>query len=353
MNRRSRDSGDEGHPPAAAPEYREDPITGQWVLIAPARARRPILEAAAGVLDDDPSLCPFCEGKESSTPPELAALRAIGPANGPGWTVRVVPNRYPAVGGTPAEDPSEVELFRVRSGEGRHEVVLERPDHSWTTSDLSAERIGSIFGVYADRLRALAADPRVGYALVFKNAGLGAGASQIHAHSQILATTELPPRIAQELDGARAFQRARGEPVYSALIDRELSERTRLVVQSERFLAFCPFASRFPFETWVLPRAPSSRFERHPRGEFGELGEVVKTLLLRLEKVMARPAYNYYLHTAPLDAADHGYYHWHVEVAPRIVGLAGCEVGGGLFINPLPPERAAALLRDAVARDAP
>lgn len=336
-------------PDSADPEYRRDPVTGHWVLFATERAYRPQQSRSSNELDATD--CPFCVGHEKETPLEVLAERESGPPNGPGWSVRVVPNRYPAVRAPidPRESPPKLQgdLFTRQAGAGRHEIVVECPEHHWSFTRKSDEHVGKVFEVYQRRILILREDPAVRYVMVFKNVGQRAGASQEHSHSQILATAEIPPIVREELSAAREYWTQTGRAFFTDLLEQELRRGERVADESEHFVAFCPFASRFPCEAWILPRTPIPRFEDHPVEQMRELGGFVKNLLIRLERLLPAPAYNYFIHSAPFDGNSHAYYHWHLEITPRVVGLAGFELGGGMYINPIPPEWAARQYREA------
>jgi UDPglucose--hexose-1-phosphate uridylyltransferase len=314
------------------PQLRQDPIIDRWVLIAPERAARPTeIEAVDRLAHHD--ACPFCEGHEAETPSEVYALRPGGsPRDGAGWRVRVVPNRFSAVRGG------------VCDAYGVHEVIIETPQHEASLASLSPEQVRDVFAVYRDRLTALRADPRLAYVQVFKNHGAAAGASVEHAHSQVLATAQVPRDVRAELDAAATFHREHGRCVFCDLIDRELSAGERLVLAGEHVVAIAPWASRFPYETWVLPRRHAARFDRLTDAELTDLATVMRELLRRLAAAAGDPAYNLILHTAPSHPGDLSSYHWHWELLPRTTGIAGYELATGCYINPLPPEDAAAKL---------
>lgn len=342
---------------STAPEYRQDPVTGAWIIVAPERGLRPISRRREGWEEGTglslPSQeCPFCEGAEAHTPPEILAIRSEGPANGPGWRVRVVPNRYPAV--RPRDEgagraPSGDSAWRAMPGHGHHELVIECPQHDWTISGLSDEHVGQVFEVYRERLRTLR-QLGFAYALVFKNAGADAGATQEHAHSQILATACLPSWIAQELAGCERHRQSSGGCVFCELIERERSAGVRIIAETTHFIAWCPYASRFSHEAWIIPRRHAASYEACQ--EIEELGALVRELLGRLERMLVPAAYNYYLHTAPFEAAPESY-HWHLEIVPRSTGLAGFELGAGMYINPVLPEVAARSWRETRAAEHP
>lgn len=336
-----------------SPEYRRDPVTGRWVIFAPERSLRPLALSHSkphARWDTERDSCPFCEGREADTPRELFAERYPGSEpDGPGWRLRVVPNRYPAV--RPTAGVNSVarghELFEAAPGVGAHELVIECPRHKSGPTSLTDAEFAAVFRAYRDRMAALAADPRYAYVTVFKNVGAEAGASLAHLHSQIVATAMVPDAIRVELDGAADYHRRKGRCVFCDVARQESEAGVRVVARTPHFLAVTAFAGRFAYETWVLPTAHASRFEAIPDALAAELARLTKSILGKLDGVLGHPAYNYYLHTAPARAGELPHYHWHLEIVPRTARPAGFEWGSGCFINAVLPETAAAELRAA------
>ncbi len=333
------------------PELRKDPIVDRWVIIAKNRADRP-QELADRVLPRAAAAsCPFCEGHEDETTREVAAYRAVGTAdNGPGWRVRVVPNMYPAL--VPEGLPVSVNrgMYQAMPALGAHEVIVESPRHLQSTSELSAEELSEVFWIYRERLLALRQDERLVQPLIFKNVGAAAGASIEHLHSQLTALPIVPVETSLMLGGAEAFYRSRGQCVYCTILAEELSGGKRVVTRSTEagsagFVAFCPFASRSPFETWIVPLAHASHYETLSREAAAELARVMKVVLAKIEAALDHPAYNYIIHTGSFDTPSLDHYHWHIEIIPRVTKTAGFEWGTGFFINPVPPEEAATIMR--------
>lgn len=327
-------------------ELRKDPVLGRWVIIASERSKRPTdfaidHERPAG------GVCPFCYGSETHTPPEVLAYRAAGQAaNGPGWRVRVVPNKYPAL--TIEGEPGRrvVGIYDLMNAIGAHEVVIETPDHLSQLSDLEPAQVREVLQAYVQRMGELKRDRRFRYILVFKNQGAGAGATLEHAHAQIIATPVVPKRVIEEIEGARRHFELRDRCVFCDIIQQELEARTRVVDEDAHFLALEPFAARFPYETWILPRAHAAHFEELQEQAFGPLSVVLRSTLRRLKEALDDPPFNYVLHTAPCnDDGASAYYHWHMEIMPKLTKVAGFEWGTGFYINPTPPEIAADVLR--------
>ncbi len=329
------------------PELRKDPIVGRWVIIATERAKRPMQTRGEPMLSSG-ALCPFCEGNEVNTPIEILAYRdRQSPINGKGWRVRVVPNKFPALKVEGELNKRGEGIYDRMDGIGAHEVIIECPFHEVSMAHLSEENFREILWVYRDRLVDLKKDPRLVYGMVFKNVGAAAGASLDHSHSQLIVTPIVPVNVWEEMTGAQSFYDYRGRCIYCDIIHQEIGAERRVILDTPNFLCFAPFASRFPFETWIVPKQHNSHYENIQKNEVDEMATVLKTILLKLETALDRPAYNYIIHTSPFDTQMLPHYHWHIEVIPRLTRVAGFEWGTGFYINPVPPEQAASFLRDA------
>jgi UDPglucose--hexose-1-phosphate uridylyltransferase len=348
------------------PELRRDPILGRWNIIAAERSSRP------SDFHHEPAVarggfCPFDEGHEDKTPPEVLAYRDPNSAsNSPGWRVRVVPNKFPALRIEGDLDKRGVGMYDRMQGIGAHEVIIETPEHILSPTKLSVPHFAEVITAYKDRLKDLMGDPRFKFGIVFKNVGSTAGASLEHTHSQLIVMPVVPNVISRELAGALQFYNFRGRCIFCDMVEQERQQGIRVVIDDPDFLAFTPFASRFPFETWIVPKRHESQFERITDHEIRRLSDVLLTSLRRLEGTLEDPPYNYILHSAPFhpydaevfrgvlgpppttEAQGLEHYHWHIEIIPRLTKVAGFEWGTGLYINPVPPEVAAEYLRDAV-----
>jgi UDPglucose--hexose-1-phosphate uridylyltransferase len=328
------------------PDLRKDPIVGRWVIVAKSRARRP------HDFDSTPQsqkgrFCPFCEGNEDKTPGEIIAYRNPGtPRNRPGWRVRVFPNKFPALEIEGELNKRGEGIYDMMRGVGAHEVIVESPQHVMSTSDLSEEQLREVLWVYRDRLVDIKRDRRLVYGMIFKNVGAAAGASLEHTHSQLIVTPIVPINVWEEMTGSLEFYNYRGRCVYCDMIQQESATEKRIVLDTPGFVAFCPFASRFPFETWVLPKNHSSHYENIQKNGVDDLAGVMKQVIAKIESALDRPAYNYIIHTAPFDTQELAHYHWHIEIIPSLTKPAGFEWGTGFYINPVPPEEAAAFLRE-------
>jgi UDPglucose--hexose-1-phosphate uridylyltransferase len=328
------------------PELRKDPIVGRWVIIATDRAKRPTVPKAEPIQSPS-SFCPFCEGAEENTPQEILAYRErASQPNQRGWRVRVVPNKFPALQVEGDLQKRGDGIYDKMNGIGAHEVIIECPHHEFSLANLSEENIREVLWVYRDRLCDLKQDPRLVYGMLFKNVGAAAGATLDHTHSQLIVTPIVPINVWEEMTGALEFFNYRGRCIYCDMIQQELGQERRVVLDSPNFVAFAPYASRFPFETWILPKNHASHYENIQKNDVEELGTVLKTILMKLEVALDHPAYNYIIHTSPFDTRALPHYHWHLEIIPRLTRVAGFEWGTGFYINPVPPEQSAAFLQE-------
>jgi UDPglucose--hexose-1-phosphate uridylyltransferase len=329
------------------PELRKDPVTGRWVIISTDRHKRPNdfrIEHASAIGREH---CPFCPGHEAMTPPEVLAYRQNGgPPNGAGWDLRVVPNKFPALQVEGNLDREGEGLFDRMNGIGAHEVIIESPDHDKTLASMSEPEIEKVLWAFRDRIADLKRDRRFRYILIFKNHGAVAGATLEHTHSQLIALPIVPDFVREELDGAERHYSAKERCVFCDIVRQEVSGGRRVIHENGHIVALSPYAPRFPFETWLLPRQHGSRFEEAGRHEFESLARMLKLVLTRMDRALERPPFNMVVHSAPLSEDVSDFYHWHVEVMPKLTRPAGFESGTGFYINPTSPEEAAWVLRE-------
>jgi UDPglucose--hexose-1-phosphate uridylyltransferase len=329
------------------PELRRDPIAGRWVIIATDRAKRPSDFVRQPAEVHGAATCPLCEGRECKTPSEVLSYRSHGQPNEPGWTLRVIPNKFPALRVEGDLSRQGDGMYDKMNGIGAHEVVVETPAHELSLGDLSDKHVEDVFWAYRDRIIDLAKDKRLRHIIPFKNHGEAAGASLEHTHSQLIALPVVPKRALEEIEGARKYFDFKERCVWCDIIRQELESGVRVVMENDRMLAVAPYAPRFPFETWVLPKTHASHFECSDIATIQSLGAMVRVLVRKIEKVLERPPYNLMMHTAPVQEGPMPHFHWHVEVIPKLTKVAGFEWGTGFYMNPTPPEEAAAFLRDA------
>jgi UDPglucose--hexose-1-phosphate uridylyltransferase len=329
------------------PELRKDPITGRWVIIATDRAKRPDDFIRQPVPLARPGVCPFDEGHEHKTPPEVLAYRDGTGRDQPGWRVRVVPNKFPVLGIEGALTRQGEGMYDKMNGIGANEVIIETPDHAATLSDMPELQIAEVLKAFKDRVNDLKRDRRFRYIILFRNYGEAAGASLEHPHSQLIALPVIPSVVKEEVDAAREFHDAKERCIFCDIVHEESSAGTRLISETDRFTVLAPYAPRFPFETWILPKQHASHYEDSEPALLDNLAWVLRSTLRKIDKVLERPAYNFIVHSAPVQEAPLAYYHWHIEIIPKLTRVAGFEWGTGFYINPTPPEEAARFLREA------
>jgi UDPglucose--hexose-1-phosphate uridylyltransferase len=328
------------------PELRQDPITGRWVIISTERQKRPDDFRIEPVTILGREHCPFCPGHEAMTPPEIYAIRAEGTLpNTPGWNVRVIPNKYPALQVEGTVDRQGEGMFDRMNGIGAHEVIIETPDHDRPLVLMSEPEIERVFWACRERMIDLKRDFRLRYILIFKNHGAAAGATLAHPHSQLIALPIVPDYVRVEIDGARRHFAVKERCVFCDVIHQERADGRRVIEENADVIALAPYAPRFAFETWLLPRRHGSRFEEAERHEYASLARALKAVLQRLDRALESPAYNLIVHTSPFSENVAHEYHWHVEIMPKLTRVAGFEWGTGFYINPTSPEEAARVLR--------
>ena len=331
-------------------ELRQDPCTRDWVVIAPQRSRRPhtLAESVRPVSNADRAVCPFCPGHESDTPAELWRL-----ARPPGlWQVRVVPNRFPMLhpDGSPQRLVSATGLVSM-PGIGHHEVIIESPSHDADLARVDVAAVRDVLEAYRARYRALRTQHR-GVILLFRNHGTRAGTSLTHPHSQIVATPVVPIQVRHRFDVAMQHYDDLGTSLYLDILDHELRDGRRIVLQTEDYVAFQPFASAVPHEMWIMPRWLQPSFGDATDGSLDALAPVLRAVLAGLSAVLGDPDYNAIVHSAPVGDEEREYFTWHIRIVPRLLTPAGFELGTGMAINPSRPEETAPLLRTAVTRAA-
>ncbi|OGS20185.1 MAG: galactose-1-phosphate uridylyltransferase [Elusimicrobia bacterium RIFOXYA2_FULL_39_19] len=330
------------------PDLRRDPVIGRWVIISTERKKISV-EKNPVENEEELKTCVFCEGNEHLTPSEIIAYRKYGSLKDkPGWWVRVVPNKYPALGIEGEIHRSAEGMFDMMSGIGAHEVIIETTEHNKELPDIEDRKAEDVIWAYKDRIGDLRRDTRFEYILIFKNRGRAAGASVLHPHSQLIALPMVPVKVKQEQSGSKAYYDFKERCVFCDIIAMELSDESRVVTENDNFIAICPYASRFPFETWILPKRHYSHFSDIEKYDVTLLTQIMKTVLDKINKALDNPPYNYLIHTNPLKEPNSPFYHWHIEIMPKLTRVAGFEWGTGFYINPVAPEEAAKFLREEV-----
>jgi UDPglucose--hexose-1-phosphate uridylyltransferase len=348
-------------------EIRINPIVpSESVLVATARALRPkkAEEPAPRDTRKHVETCPFCTGNEAMTPPQIAVYPASGP-----WNIRIVENLYPVLGDDRQNPNLNFGLQQTIDGYGRHEVIIDHPQHGIALHDMSEAHLALLFRAYRERVEQLyRSNRRLRYVLVFKNFGPAAGASIAHTHSQIIATPVIPDNVQAEVTNSRHFHQKNHRCIFCSLIDealtfeatiydresgeirRKISVGQYVVERGSKFIAIKPFASRYEWEVHILPLQHGSDFLRTPPDDFTDLARVMRRTMARLDAVLGGAQYNFFLHSLPHDVNCEdceASYHWHIEITPRTSIPTGFELGSGLFVNAVAPEVAAEKLRAA------
>ncbi len=326
---------------------RQDPTTNEWVILAPRRAARPQLPerpARPQLPAHDPA-CPFCPGNESMTPPELA--RVSGPDGR--WRVRVVPNRYEAVGANGHNHRNGRTMLREMGGRGAHEVVIESQRHDARFDEMAERDTVEVLLTWRDRYRDLRRRPWARAIVVFKNFGPMAGTSLTHAHSQIVAVPVYPPAWLRAFDTAVRYFDDQGRGLYDDLVRAERDAGERMIAERGRFTAFAPFAGGTPFETWIVPTFHQASFGQLPDEDAGDLAALLRDVLHALRIAVDDPDFNLVVHSGPAEDVNRRLFRWHVRLLPKLTTPAGFELGSGMMINTVAPEDAALALRGALA----
>jgi len=328
-------------------ELRQDPTTREWVIIAPERAKRPQQAPKprrANRLPDWDESCPFCPGNESQTPPEVFRLPLSDEASA--WKVRVIPNRFAAL--MPDGDIIRREdggFFRKMDGIGEHEVIIETPSHNTPMALMSYQQVQKVLIAYQERYNALRKNQQFKFIAIFKNHGQASGTSLIHPHSQLVATPILAPYYHRRLNVAVSYYADVGKCLYCDLLAEELEKGERIVAQTREFVVLHPYASRTPWETWIIPKRHGASFGLFPSEHLAELARMLKDTLLCLYRGLDNPAFNYMVNTTNTEDEENPYYHWHIRIVPRLNLIAGFEMGSGIYISTALPEETASRMK--------
>ncbi len=332
-------------PKIPASELRQDVVTGDWVVIATGRAKRPddFKAVHRAEADQDVDQCPFENPEESGQEKDVLIYRDGSDE----WTLRVFPNKYPAFSKGRLVKTIEEGPYFAMSGTGYHEVIVTR-DHFRPLALMEPLQAAEVLDAYQERYLSLMKKPNVKFVQIFHNHGKEAGASIVHPHSQLMAIPVVSPYIQGQLDGAERYRRANKKNVFASIVEHERETGQRVVFENDRFVAFCPFASRVAFEIWVAPKKTSPYFERLSNEDKVAAGEALQRSLRALHDGLDDPAYNFYINTAPCDGRDYPQYGWHIEILPHTAVWAGFELSTGIEISTIQPEKAAEYLRGFV-----
>lgn len=332
-------------------EFRYDPIKRTWVILAAQRGCRPSHYQADTQAVQEPKTCPFCQGNEGMTPPEVYSRRSPGSApDSPGWRVRVVPNKFPALSVTDPYENSIEEIHSRIPGFGSHEIIIETPVKGRQMADMGDDEITEVLYVFRERMHTHFSDGRFKTVIVFKNHGKEAGASLVHSHAQLIALPVVPSNVASQLQSFKDFQARKGGCLMCGIVEREITEKTRVIMNDNSYLIAAPFASSSPFQLNIIPKAHSHDFSSIDDHSIGKLAPVLGDILRRLRSVLGEHPWNMVLHNAPFDPEreeDAQAYHWFIEITPRLTNPAGFEIGSGFSINTVAPEECAEILRES------
>lgn len=342
-------------------ELRFDPVKKKWSVIATERSRRPhdFLVGREQFAESKKTEinCPFCYGNEMHTPNEIMAIRPSGKKNDPNWLTRVIPNKYPAFGIEGELKRSGNGIYDTVTGIGAHEVIIESPKHEMHLADYDRHIMFNLFYTFRERIRDLSNDTRFRYIMPFKNYGQGFGANINHPHSQVIALPVVPNILKTKLKSAKEHYLHKERCIFCDILEQEQKDSSRIVYENQDFIAFCPYASCFPFEISIYPKDHSYSITKITESGLTSLADMTTEIFHRLDRVLEDPPLNMVIHTSPplnyrLGRPNFWHsirfdFHWHIEIAPRLTPHAGFEWGTGFHINPVRPEEAAEYLRQA------
>jgi UDPglucose--hexose-1-phosphate uridylyltransferase len=326
------------------PEFRQNMVSKEWVIIAKERAKRPDdfvqKRDAKKQLPLHKEDCPFCPGNESMTPPSLFSIK-----RNEAWSLRVVPNKFAALQGHLTTERKREGRFLKANGFGIAEVVIETPFHNRSIATMELDEVKNTVFAYRERYDALSRMEQLGLITVFRNYGEKAGTSLEHPHSQIIATPIVPPHVRDPLYQSQLACDTYGDCIYCGMMEEERRQQVRVVRETEYFLVICPFASRSPFETRIYPRSHRSSFVNIRNEELMDFAYVLQDTIKRLHIGLSDPDYNYIIRSAPIEDSNVKYHHWYVVIVPKLTTPAGFEIGTGIYINTTLPEQCAEFLR--------
>lgn len=326
-------------------ELRQNLATKEWVIIASERAKRPkefVKKEEKKIIPEFVAKCPFCPGNEAMTPPLTFSIKDEN-----GWRVRVIPNKFSALSPDVKNNKSYLSgLLRHMPGFGYHEVIIETPKHNLTTALLDLSYVKDIIISYRERYLELSKDERIHLIIIFKNHGMAAGTSIEHPHSQLVATPIVPAHIRSRIEEAMRYYDDHQRCVFCQMIEDEIKNKERIVLENESFVVFVPYAAFSPFHLWLLPKRHHPQFSNIKDKEIEDMACILKDVLTKLYIGLSDPDFNYIIRSSPLDFGRGDYFHWYLSIVPRVSKAAGFELGSGMFINTSLPEESAKFLRE-------
>lgn len=334
-------------------ELRKDPVSKRWVIFSPERAYRPSdykpKDEMKNEENKEKKFCPFCSGNEEKSGEELLVYPKIAgrKPNSPNWWIRVLENKYPALRPGEGLEKKGVGIYDRMRGLGRHEIIVECEEHKKCISELDLQQIEKIIWAYRDRYVEIAQNRDMKHILIFKNYGKEAGASLEHSHSQLIATPVVPKRVETEIKGCKDYFKFRDRCVYCDIVSQEMLDRERIIEENDDFMSFNFFASKLPYETWIMPKEHNAYFGTITKRQITSFAKILKNVLLRIKATLGDVSYNMVLHTSPINIHENteDIFHWHLEIMPKLTKIAGFEWGTGFYVNPVLPEEAAKELR--------
>ena len=329
-------------------ELRKDILLGRWVAVLSGSMAPSDYELPSNNQKTE-SGCVLCPGREHETPPEITSIRRPGS----GWWVRALPSFRPVFQIEGDLGRRGVGIYDRMNGIGANEILVESPEHSVRPEDMGLEQMIRVINLYRDRIADLEKDSRLRYILIYKNSGKEAGAIFSHPVSNLIATPVIPKRVKDELDNAKQYYNYKERCIFCDIVREELRVGERVIIETKNFVALCPYAAKFPFEIWIIPKRHSCAFNEIVYEEIEDMGLMLMSILKRLRKTFKEPPFNYFLHTAPnmVPRKNHWHtlgedFHWHLEIVPRLMRMTGFEWGSGFYILPTSPEDAAKYLRE-------
>ena len=326
-------------------EFRQDLISGEWVLFATGRAKRPGEGQEVRRLLQPRESCPFEDPEKSGN----EVIETYLNKNNTDWVAKAVKNKFPAVAGGEAPAMRQSGPFNVTEGRGLHEVLIFK-DHERSFYEFSKDETADIFSIYQKRYMAMLDSGSRKYTLIFHNHGTQAGATMQHPHSQIISIPVLPPDVKKSVGGSESFYREHGKNVYNVMLEWELKEQKRIVYENDDFVVFCPFVSKTEYEVRIFSREGHDHFEKMPQELFASLADAVSAAFKKIGRALDKPDYNFFIHTSPIEnnfsTPVHDFYSWHIEILPKISSVGAFELASGMEINVIDPDEAAKLFRE-------
>ena len=330
-------------------ELRKDILLGRWVEVL-SESKAPSDYILSSPHKEEDSNCPLCPGREHEAPPEITSIRKSNTAE---WLVRALPSFRPMFQIEGDLGRKGVGIYDKMNNIGANEILIESPEHNVRPEDMGLEQMIRVVTLYRNRLADLEKDSRLRYILIYKDSGTDAGEIFSHPLSYLMATPVIPKTVKDELDNAKQYFNYKERCIFCDIINEELREGERIILETRNFIAFCPYAAQFPFESWIIPKRHCCAFHEITHDEIEDMGLILMSVLKKLRKIFHEPPFNYFIHTAPnmIPRRDHWHtlgedFHWHLEILPRLIKTSGFEWGSGFYILPTSPENAAKYLRE-------